>query len=254
MRKFANISPYMRRPSVIYDFATAPIWISLYMSKIWFSFLSVWRWNMLAFLHGISMEFMLLSTAWYMLDISSISCACLSWFACCFYNSTTPLQSSCWHAYPQHDLHATFIATPHIYIICTLLLQHYSTSALSAWYICIICMIPMLTLYCMYAAFTALPLHDTLLPLHCMYAVSHHYLCMICMIPMLPLLCMYAVLQHYLCMLYLQHYFSMLLLKQWHAYLLHDLHATFTAIPYICIIRTLLLQHYMICITVHLHD
>ncbi len=39
MRKCANISPYMRRPLVIYDFATAPFWISLYMRKIWFSFL-----------------------------------------------------------------------------------------------------------------------------------------------------------------------------------------------------------------------
>jgi hypothetical protein len=38
MRKCANISPYMRRPLVIYDFATAPYWISLYMKKIWFSF------------------------------------------------------------------------------------------------------------------------------------------------------------------------------------------------------------------------
>ncbi len=41
MGKCANISPYMRRPLVINDFATAPLWISLYMRKIWFSFLSV---------------------------------------------------------------------------------------------------------------------------------------------------------------------------------------------------------------------
>ncbi len=41
MRKCANISPYVRRPLVIYDFATAPFWISLYMRKIWLSFLSV---------------------------------------------------------------------------------------------------------------------------------------------------------------------------------------------------------------------
>ncbi len=34
----ANISSYMRRPLLIYDFATAPLWISLYMRKIWFSF------------------------------------------------------------------------------------------------------------------------------------------------------------------------------------------------------------------------
>ncbi len=33
----------MRRPLVIYDFATAPLWISLYIRKIRFSFLSVCR-------------------------------------------------------------------------------------------------------------------------------------------------------------------------------------------------------------------
>jgi hypothetical protein len=38
MSKCANISPYVRRPLVIYDFATAP----LCMRKIWFSFLSVY--------------------------------------------------------------------------------------------------------------------------------------------------------------------------------------------------------------------
>jgi hypothetical protein len=37
MRKCANISPYMRRMLVIYDFATASFSISLYMRK--FSFL-----------------------------------------------------------------------------------------------------------------------------------------------------------------------------------------------------------------------
>jgi hypothetical protein len=38
MRKCKNIYPYMRRPLVINDFATAPFWISLYMRKILFSF------------------------------------------------------------------------------------------------------------------------------------------------------------------------------------------------------------------------
>jgi hypothetical protein len=33
----------MRRPLVIYDFATAPLWISLHMRKILFSFLSVFN-------------------------------------------------------------------------------------------------------------------------------------------------------------------------------------------------------------------
>ncbi len=37
MRKYFHIL-YMRRPLVIYDFATAPLWISLYTRKIWFSF------------------------------------------------------------------------------------------------------------------------------------------------------------------------------------------------------------------------
>jgi hypothetical protein len=42
MRKCANISPYMRRrPLVIYDFATAPLWISFYEEKL-ISFLSVY--------------------------------------------------------------------------------------------------------------------------------------------------------------------------------------------------------------------
>jgi hypothetical protein len=39
--KCENISPYMRRPLVVYDFASAPLWISLYIRKIGFSFLSV---------------------------------------------------------------------------------------------------------------------------------------------------------------------------------------------------------------------
>ncbi len=42
MRKCVNISPYMRRLLVIYDFATAPFWISLHMKKVGFSFLSVY--------------------------------------------------------------------------------------------------------------------------------------------------------------------------------------------------------------------
>jgi hypothetical protein len=39
MRKYL----VMRRPLVIYDFATGPFWISLYTRKILFSFLSVYR-------------------------------------------------------------------------------------------------------------------------------------------------------------------------------------------------------------------
>ncbi len=41
VQKFLN----MRNPLVIYDFVTAPLWISLYMRKIWFSFFSVYSWK-----------------------------------------------------------------------------------------------------------------------------------------------------------------------------------------------------------------
>ncbi len=43
MGKYFCISSYIRKPFLIYVFATAPLWISLYMRKIWFSFLSVCR-------------------------------------------------------------------------------------------------------------------------------------------------------------------------------------------------------------------
>ncbi len=36
--KYFRISSYIRKPFLIYDFATAPLWISLYMRKILFSF------------------------------------------------------------------------------------------------------------------------------------------------------------------------------------------------------------------------
>jgi hypothetical protein len=41
MTKYLRIFSYIRKPFLICDFATAPIWISLYMRKIIFSFLSV---------------------------------------------------------------------------------------------------------------------------------------------------------------------------------------------------------------------
>jgi hypothetical protein len=45
MGKYLRISSYIyiRKPFLIYDFATAPLWISLCMRKIGFSFLSVWE-------------------------------------------------------------------------------------------------------------------------------------------------------------------------------------------------------------------
>ncbi len=45
MGKYLRISSYIRKPFLIYDFATAPLWISLYMRKLWFSFLSVYKWK-----------------------------------------------------------------------------------------------------------------------------------------------------------------------------------------------------------------
>ncbi len=41
MGKYFRISSYIRKPFLIYDFGTAPLWISLYMKKILFYFLSV---------------------------------------------------------------------------------------------------------------------------------------------------------------------------------------------------------------------
>jgi hypothetical protein len=43
MGKYLRISSYIRKPYLLFDFATAPLWISLYMRKILFSFLSVYR-------------------------------------------------------------------------------------------------------------------------------------------------------------------------------------------------------------------
>jgi hypothetical protein len=41
MGKYLRISSYIRKPFLIFDFANAKLWISLYMRKILFSFLSV---------------------------------------------------------------------------------------------------------------------------------------------------------------------------------------------------------------------
>ncbi len=38
MGKYLRIFSYIRKPFLLYDFATAPLWISLYMRKFWFSF------------------------------------------------------------------------------------------------------------------------------------------------------------------------------------------------------------------------
>ncbi len=38
MVKYLRISSYTKKPLLVYDFVTAPLWISLYMRKIWFPF------------------------------------------------------------------------------------------------------------------------------------------------------------------------------------------------------------------------
>jgi hypothetical protein len=42
MTEYLRISSYIRKPFLLYDFATAPFWISLYLRKILFYFLSVY--------------------------------------------------------------------------------------------------------------------------------------------------------------------------------------------------------------------
>jgi hypothetical protein len=41
MGKYVRISSFIRKPFIIYDFATAPFLISLYVRNIFFSFLSL---------------------------------------------------------------------------------------------------------------------------------------------------------------------------------------------------------------------
>ncbi len=48
MMNYLRISSYIRKPFLIYDFATDPIWISIHMRKILFSFLSVFAVTALA--------------------------------------------------------------------------------------------------------------------------------------------------------------------------------------------------------------
>jgi hypothetical protein len=54
LKKYLRISSYIRKPFLIYEFATAPFWISLYIRKIWFFFISEWwmSWGCLSVLAG----------------------------------------------------------------------------------------------------------------------------------------------------------------------------------------------------------
>ncbi len=56
MGKYLRISSYIRKPFLIYDFATAPLWISLYMRKIWFS-LSVYQGSIVTKFLNLRREF-----------------------------------------------------------------------------------------------------------------------------------------------------------------------------------------------------
>ncbi len=54
MGKYLRISSYIRKLFLIYDFATVPLLISLYMRKIWFSFLSVYSNSNIGIVHTSS--------------------------------------------------------------------------------------------------------------------------------------------------------------------------------------------------------
>ncbi len=54
--KYFRISSYIRKPFLIYDFATAPLWISLYMRKIWFSFYQCGQYKMRSWPSSVQCE------------------------------------------------------------------------------------------------------------------------------------------------------------------------------------------------------
>ncbi len=60
-----RISSYIRKLLVIYDFAPDPIWISLYMKKILFSFLSV----SFVQLHQLWIVCSFLLKSWHVIEI-----------------------------------------------------------------------------------------------------------------------------------------------------------------------------------------
>ncbi len=80
----------MRRPLVIYDFATAPFWISIYLRKILFSFLSVYYYkiwgNIAIFIIYLSrvlcLSYSCLSSCHPVILSSCHSCGTLSYSLC----------------------------------------------------------------------------------------------------------------------------------------------------------------------------
>ncbi len=85
---------YMRRPLVIYDFATAPLWTFLYMRKIRFSFLSVYvREEGLAWFHPVGKDkyntvVHQLSFYWMMYDRLQVAVAPARSSCCSYYSSS----------------------------------------------------------------------------------------------------------------------------------------------------------------------
>jgi hypothetical protein len=83
MGKYLRISSYIMKPFLIYDFATAPLWISFYMGKIWFSFLSVCKFNLPNFFRNDFREnstLTSLSLLSYSNDKDSCSTMCGVWY------------------------------------------------------------------------------------------------------------------------------------------------------------------------------
>ncbi len=63
--KYLRISSYIRKLFLIYDFATAPLAISLYMRDIWFSFLSVYSHLHLVMRESMSMRAVSIWWGWW---------------------------------------------------------------------------------------------------------------------------------------------------------------------------------------------
>ncbi len=79
--KYLSISSNIRKAFLIYDFATAPLWISLYMRKIWFSFLSVYMdQSASVFLSQGPVVHCAISSAWPELDLRFRPWLLLFWY------------------------------------------------------------------------------------------------------------------------------------------------------------------------------
>ncbi len=80
MTEYLRISSYIRKPFLIYDFATAPIWISLYMRKIFSPFLSMY----IALLRPQTATFYNLRPCWLTSLLRFSMPSSVTIFACCW--------------------------------------------------------------------------------------------------------------------------------------------------------------------------